>query len=168
LQDLLHREHCCGHVCLRRWDPMELLLNLLWLTLVLPGIWMWRREPVQARHGRQFRRIRPILLFACVLLLLFPVVSATDDLHALRQEVEESGPSKRLVKPVAGDKSPVRLVKAGVTAALVFVPLFAPSDKACGRVWMTPAPARQTASFEEHASRAPPSFVFGVGTGFAA
>jgi hypothetical protein len=146
---------------------MELLLNLLWLTLVLPGIWMWRRESVQSRHGRQFRRIRPLLLFACVLLLLFPVVSATDDLHALRQEVEESGPSKRLVKPVAGDKSPVRLVKAGVTAALVLVPLLVDSDKACGRVWMTPALAHQTASLQEHASRAPPWIVFGVGFGLA-
>ena len=89
---------------------MELLLNLLWLTLALPAIWMWRNQLICARDRRCFDRIRPVVLFGCMLMLLFPVVSATDDLHAMRQEIEESGPSKRLVKQAVADKSLTRLI----------------------------------------------------------
>lgn len=75
---------------------MELLLNLCWLLLIGPGIYLWLR---QRRHAK------PILQFSialvCLLFLLFPVISATDDLHAMRQEMEESGPSKRALKQVA-------------------------------------------------------------------
>lgn len=136
---------------------MELLLNLLWLTLALPSIWMWRRESVAQWRGRRFSRIRPFLLFACVLLLLFPVVSATDDLHALRQEVEESGPSKRLVKPVSGDKSPVRLSRASAMPAVLVAAWFGPSDQICSSVWVSPLLLREIASVHGRSSRAPPS-----------
>jgi HAMP domain-containing protein len=75
---------------------LELLLNLCWLLLIGPGIYLWRR---QRRHAK------PVLQFSialvCLLFLLFPVISATDDLHAMRQEMEESGPSKRALKQVA-------------------------------------------------------------------
>jgi hypothetical protein len=75
---------------------LELLLNLCWLLLIGPGIYLWLR---QRRHAK------PILQFSialvCLLFLLFPVISATDDLHAMRQEMEESGPSKRALKQVA-------------------------------------------------------------------
>jgi hypothetical protein len=75
---------------------LELLLNLCWLLLIGPGIYLWLR---QRRHAK------PVLQFSialvCLLFLLFPVISATDDLHAMRQEMEESGPSKRALKQVA-------------------------------------------------------------------
>jgi hypothetical protein len=77
---------------------MELLLNLLWLTLALPAIWLWRHEPSQARHSCAPGRLRVSLLLICVLTLLFPVVSATDDLHPMRVEMEEGNPLKRIVK----------------------------------------------------------------------
>jgi hypothetical protein len=75
---------------------MELLLNLLWLTLMLPAIWIWRHAPTRVRHN--YGRIQSCLLLICVLTLLFPVVSATDDLHPMRTEMEESSPLKRVVK----------------------------------------------------------------------
>lgn len=81
---------------------MELLLNLVWLTLALPAIWVWRHEPVRAGHSSGFSRIRASLLLICVLTLLFPVVSATDDLHPMRPEMEESSPFKRTVKQSSG------------------------------------------------------------------
>jgi len=40
----------------------------------------------------------------CMLVILFPVVSATDDLHAMRAEMEESPLSKRSICQKAGDK----------------------------------------------------------------
>lgn len=75
---------------------MELLLNLAWLLLVLPGYWLWRRG-VQLRvaSSRQC-----LLALGCMFVLLFPVISATDDLHAMRAEMEESSPGKRAVRLV--------------------------------------------------------------------
>ncbi len=73
---------------------MELLLNLLWLMLVVPGFLVWRRK--QRSVGD--RGPHCILVLGCVLALLFPVVSATDDLHPICGEMEESSPSKRTVK----------------------------------------------------------------------
>ncbi len=61
---------------------MELILNLVWLALATAGIGGWfvyawlprtaRRSPLPQLAGVAF-----------VLALLFPVISATDDLHAL-------------------------------------------------------------------------------------
>ena len=41
----------------------------------------------------------------CAVVLLFPVISATDDLHAMRAEMEESSPGKRGVCQAAGEKA---------------------------------------------------------------
>jgi len=135
---------------------MELLLNLLWLTLALPAIWMWRYESVRAQKGGRFARVRPFVLFGCVLMLLFPVVSATDDLHALRQEIEESSQSKRVVKQAVGDKSLARLSKAGALLALVSPVAFGPSEEVCGQVLVLSALLPRSAQFHEQSSRAPP------------
>jgi hypothetical protein len=40
------------------------------------------------------------------------VVSATDDLHAMRPEIEESSLSKRALRPATGHKAQVRLSSA--------------------------------------------------------
>jgi hypothetical protein len=135
---------------------MELLLNLLWLTLALPAIWMWRSEAVRAQNGQRFARVRPVLLFGCVLMLLFPVVSATDDLHALPQEMEESTPSKRMVKQAVGDKSMARLAKAGPLPALVSPVLFGPSEEICGQVVVVSAALPQPVHFDQRSARGPP------------
>jgi len=65
---------------------MELLLNLVWLLLALSATvagWM-------AGSARGVRRWRRSLLVACISLLIFPVLSASDDLHALAAECEDS------------------------------------------------------------------------------
>jgi hypothetical protein len=89
-------------------------------------------------------------------MLLFPVVSATDDLHALRQEMEESSPTKRVVRSTAGDKSPAWLTKTGALAILISPLLFSPSDEACGQVWVVSVLLPQPAHFHQRSSRAPP------------
>jgi hypothetical protein len=146
---------------------MELLLNLLWLTLTVPAVWMWRRESACARGRRRFDGIRPFLLLGCVLMLLFPVVSATDDLHAMQQEMEES-PSKRMVKQAGGDKSFAGVSSPGTLAALILPVSLGPSDEVCGRVQLVWAVLPQPARSKERASRAPPLSSLGEGSGFAA
>jgi hypothetical protein len=135
---------------------MELVLNILWLTLALPAFWMWRHESVSAQNCRRFARVRPWLVFGCVLMLLFPVVSATDDLHAVRQEIEESAPSKRMVKQAVGDKSLARLSKAGPLPAVISPVIFGPSDEVCGQVVVVSVFLLQSAHLHERSCRAPP------------
>ena len=135
---------------------MELLLNILWITLALPAFWMWRHESVSAQNCRRFARVRPLLVFGCILMLLFPVVSATDDLHAVRQEIEESAPSKRMVKQAVGDKSLARLSKAGPLPAVIPPVTFGPSVEVCGQVVAVSVFLPQSAHLHERSSRAPP------------
>jgi hypothetical protein len=72
---------------------MELLLNLVWLFLALPAWWLWRgRGP-----SRKFSSLQCLLALGCLLVILFPVVSATDDLCAMRAEIEESPAGKRSI-----------------------------------------------------------------------
>lgn len=82
---------------------MELLLNILWLSLAVPAIWIWRSTPGPAL--RCFGRSFPLLLLGCVLVLLFPVVSASDDLHAMRPEAEESSSFSSVQKQSGATKT---------------------------------------------------------------
>ena len=80
---------------------MELLLNLAWLLLALPAYWLWRRSSAT----RRISSLECLLALGCVLVLLFPVISVTDDLHAMRAEMEDSAASKRAVRHAGSDKS---------------------------------------------------------------
>src|ERR1700719_235975 len=108
---------------------MELLLNSLWLMLALPALWIWRRAPVSAAKSAQSCRSRSIVLLGCLLALLFPVVSATDDLHPIRAEIEESSSSKRAVKQSPGAKPPLSSHDAGSPARPIQVVLFKPENE---------------------------------------
>jgi hypothetical protein len=88
---------------------MELFLNLCWLSLLAPSYFLWRQRSASPSLGRRGRSSAvPPLVFLCVLgcalVLLFPVISASDDLHAMRAEMEESSPGKRGICQVAGEK----------------------------------------------------------------
>lgn len=131
---------------------MELLLNLCWLLLLGPGAYLWLR---------QRRRAKPIFQFsvalACLLFLLFPVISATDDLHAFRQEMEESSPSKKALKQVAK-----RTTAQEFSAPPAQVPCsvsFPPSTQLCGFVLTFTAPATASAGSGIFVSRAPPALL---------
>jgi len=87
---------------------MELFLNLCWLSLVLPAYLLWREGLAATGEGRGKDALARPLVFICALgcafVLLFPVISASDDLHAMRAEMEESSPCKRSVSQAAGEK----------------------------------------------------------------
>jgi hypothetical protein len=84
---------------------MELLLNLAWLLLALPAYWLWRRG-AGARPACRLGPFQGLLALGCVLVLLFPVISASDDLHGMRAEMEDSSSTnKRTVRQSSGDKN---------------------------------------------------------------
>lgn len=87
---------------------MELLLNLAWLLLVLPAYGIWRQGAV-AKRQTCFNSRQGLLALGCLLVLLFPIISATDDLHAMRAEMEEPGTSKRSVRQASPDKFSVKV-----------------------------------------------------------
>ena len=82
---------------------MELLLNFMWLLLALPAYFLWR----QCRGVRSFRRssLQCLLSLGCLLVILFPVISATDDLRAMRAEIEESPALKRSISQKCGERA---------------------------------------------------------------
>jgi len=88
---------------------MELLLNLAWLLLAFPAYWLWRRRETSAAQDRSFGPWHGLLALGCLLVFLFPVISATDDLHAMRAEMEEPGINKRSVRQTSQDKSSVKV-----------------------------------------------------------
>jgi hypothetical protein len=67
---------------------VELLLNLCWLALMLPAFLLWRRRNPSDRSTR--RSLLFVCTLACLLILLFPFISASDDLHGGVQAIEES------------------------------------------------------------------------------
>jgi len=85
---------------------MELLLNLAWLLLALPAGWLWRRTRLNHAQ-RHSGSLQCLLALACALVVLFPVISATDDLRAMRTEMEESPASKRGLRQASLDRGPL-------------------------------------------------------------
>jgi hypothetical protein len=80
---------------------MELLLNLTWLLLALPAWWLWRgHHPV-----RKFGSLHCLLSLGCLLVVLFPVISATDDLRAMRAEMEESPDGRHSIRQAGNEKA---------------------------------------------------------------
>ena len=98
---------------------MELLLNLFWLALALPAAWLLKKtiQSAPAQGSPAIGLLRSAVLLACVLTLLFPVVSASDDLHAMRPEIEESG-TKRVSRHAAANRSVVSRSGVGTCSAL--------------------------------------------------
>jgi hypothetical protein len=78
---------------------LELLLNLCWLLLIglAFGFWFPQR--------RSSKSLRLALALACLWVLLFPVISASDDLQAVRQEAEESSSAKQALKQITNHGS---------------------------------------------------------------
>ena len=100
---------------------MEIFLNLCWLFLVVPALVTWRRQARSCRKRGHASLLR-LGALGCVLVLLFPVISASDDLHALRQEMEES--SSKLKAGASAKGSPIAIfhLSAAIPARATFAP----------------------------------------------
>jgi hypothetical protein len=139
---------------------MELLLNLAWMLLALPAYWLWRRD-AEVRKARWVSSLQCLLALGCVLVLLFPVISASDDLHAMRAEMEDSSISKRTVRQAGSEKNsawvnrlqgPPAVVASAVRLVAPEVGLLDVSDPCV-------SPLARPCVF--HGGRAPPFFLRG-------
>lgn len=130
---------------------MELALNVVWLLLALPAFIVWRRQTASTRSSA-------IILLGCLLALLFPIVSATDDLHSLTAEIEESSPSKRALKQSTCVKSPACCYDNGGTAPQPSLTSFPPENDPFGTVSEYFHTFRQQTLDSAIDGRAPPGF----------
>jgi hypothetical protein len=85
---------------------MELLLNLIWISLGLAALFGFLRGRRVSSQISQVPYRKSLFALACGVLLLFPVVSASDDLHPAQAVLEEA--SKRVQLGVA----PLHLLRA--------------------------------------------------------
>ena len=137
---------------------MELLLNLAWLLLALPAYWLWRD-----RGGDSVAR-RPTAwqcLFAlgCVIVVLFPVISATDDLCAMRAEFEESPSGKHSVRQHSNER--LSASKWHTQPALILTSDFSFAGTQGWHSAPAPHPSKMEGCIELRPGRSPPNLLFG-------
>lgn len=83
---------------------MEVVLNILWLALCNLAAWCWLRR---WRQGSRPQSVAvQLATLACVLVLLFPVISATDDLYAAQFAFETSVTQKSSKGPLGRFSTP--------------------------------------------------------------
>jgi hypothetical protein len=99
---------------------MELLLNLLWSAIAGSALAVYLRTA--AAEGRQFLLGLGALL--CLLTLLLPAISITEDLHFVALAVEDSSTTKRLANPATHASAISHVVWLGVSLlAMLFAAL---------------------------------------------
>jgi hypothetical protein len=74
---------------------MELFLNILWFLITLAGLAVWRTRWMWQTRLRRHAAWREWTAFVCAMVLLFFVVSLTDDLHAELMLLEECSHTRR-------------------------------------------------------------------------
>ncbi|MFZ0520507.1 MAG: hypothetical protein WAL95_05760 [Candidatus Acidiferrales bacterium] len=80
---------------------MEILLNIFWFFIAVAGVFLWRTRWKQQSRIRSHAAWREWTAFVCAMVLLFFVVSLTDDLHAELMLIEECSSSRRHTSCVA-------------------------------------------------------------------
>jgi hypothetical protein len=70
---------------------MELTLNLGWALVGVALVWLWLRFAPREGAGRRIQ----VLALAVLILILFPVISVTDDLAAAQNPAETEGSMRR-------------------------------------------------------------------------
>jgi hypothetical protein len=78
---------------------MELLLNLIWLAVATAALLVFMRRRIVSTSVSQVPVGSAFLALACMLFVLFPVVSASDDLHPTQAVLEDA--SKRVQHVIA-------------------------------------------------------------------
>jgi hypothetical protein len=70
--------------CDRIGLTVEIILNFVWLAVAATMVTLWWRQPFSAKPQRGLQ----LIAIAALLLILFPVISVTDDLMAAQSPAE--------------------------------------------------------------------------------
>ncbi len=85
---------------------METVLNLIWLVVALTGVWLWRFRWARSRQNSHRWVPTECIAMVCVLALLFPVISLSDDLHPEILAVDSSSGKRSSAHLLAGSPHP--------------------------------------------------------------
>jgi hypothetical protein len=86
---------------------MELTLNLVWAIITVASYaLLFRYLSSRAEHARNPSRSQCVVALTCVLAILFPVVSLSDDLHEIQATVEEASSYVPVIKKCAVNHFP--------------------------------------------------------------
>ena len=79
---------------------MELALNLAWLVIAVASysLLALQLSNRDAARSRAPSRCQCIVSLTCALVILFPIISLTDDLHEMQATVEEASSSRVVMK----------------------------------------------------------------------
>jgi hypothetical protein len=100
---------------------MELLLNIVWLTVALLAL---SRFGVWAAGEADRRKIVLVgVATVCALAVLFPIVSMSDDMQTTVAAVEETAAVRRIVLASALQLAPAVVVAALTSLSLVVIAL---------------------------------------------
>ena len=133
---------------------MELILNLLWLTVgifaaIRIGIWAMAQPDTRASQ----RRVRlAVVATVCAVALMFPIISMTDYMDSHAALVEEAATAKRLVTASTESSLPLLIVSA-LLASLLSTRIF------LGKVTEEFPSPLQAASTRAFSLRGPPSIL---------
>jgi hypothetical protein len=135
---------------------MEVLLNLAWLLVAIVALARWLSQSRRRASGATGLCLQFIAL-VCALALLFPAISATDDLHAAKLAVEASDVARKVLRSMNTVSS------SGAVDWLHFLPavlllalLVAPRRKFICAIPEAPRVLPRTDFFSLLPSRAPP------------
>lgn len=135
---------------------MELSLNAVWLLLALSGLFLCAKHQVVSRKSRR-DFVRALLASSILCVFLFPVISATDDLHPPTALIEESNSRKSIAGISAAPLSGLVGHSAVFLFLLTFVPL-AVTFRRFGRTVELSESVTLPDSTTRHDERAPPPF----------
>jgi hypothetical protein len=100
---------------------METFLNVVWVLLVVVALCVWQRRWVRQKGGSRRNSIQEWTAFVCVMVLMFYVVSMTDDLHPeiLLCDGCSTGRRTSLVRPCAHRSSTKAQAPSSPSAAIL-------------------------------------------------
>lgn len=131
---------------------MELLLNLAWLLVAVVSAIGLLRYARNRENSQSFWVMATAML--CVVVLLFPVISMTDDLHAEVFMAEESGKRRVIAPQIEHQLSSLQALAVRLAISVVMLPRITwPAVREAA----VPRPLEGTRP--ERFTRPPPSFV---------
>jgi hypothetical protein len=134
---------------------MEVLLNTTWLMVAIAAFLFWQVEMEGTPGRREHNRRYSFLALTVVLILLFPVISLTDDLHAEQAAMEDS--SRSVIKARNTVQSCLRAGSASFVATVTHAPDPATAlRRFSGKVILIETPLRCLTPVSAHDGRSPP------------
>lgn len=138
---------------------LELFLNLLWLVIAVSAFGVWQAHLSGGGRAPGGQTRRGWIALGCALVLLFFVISMTDDLHAEVMVVEDATSSRRHVGSLHACPHHITSAKLShhTAAAIISPSLVAP--RLSFLEFVAPAHSPAILSFiRALPGRAPPSF----------